>query len=473
MEAKLKMSICLSGMTAKIKAEVVSIFIKPDHPLVMLSNSLPWQELAEMAMPDVQKTKKGFWFLGRKLKLRTHLGVYLLQLIHNMTDRDAERFVLDNAAFQLFCGLGSVENWKCPDHTKIEEFRNRLSNETQNAIANFMAQLGVRLGAADPSMLDQDSTVQEANMAYPADANIMVKLVGKAKKFVDWMLPHLGIFQQNFPGKIDFKACKSKLKEYFFSSTRGDIEKKKRIFNELYEVCCKELTKIQQIHLTPQCIERLPWNMRQAWLQIKSNIDSYLAHVSSFMQTGDMVKGKILSLHLNAVTCFNKGKLDKKLHFGRAFQLGRIGGNFLIVTNSETVRMDDKKNVKPMVTLHQKLFGEDTLKSYGTDRGYFSNANDRFLQKQVGLTDTALQKPGFKIESLSEEKKSIYQSLVDRRSGIEPLIGHAKHKGQLGKSRMKSDRTILSSGYGAITGFNARQLIAFLQHQSKTQLKVA
>ncbi|HAU1150625.1 TPA: hypothetical protein JBI12_01510 [Legionella pneumophila] len=49
--------------------------------------------------------------------------------------------------------------------------------------------------------------------------------------------------------------------------------------------------------------------------------------------------------------------------------------------------------------------------------------------------------------------------MVNRRSGTEPLIGHAKHGGQIGQSRMKSDNGIESSGYTAVLGFNMRQLI--------------
>lgn len=52
----------------------------------------------------------------------------------------------------------------------------------------------------------------------------------------------------------------------------------------------------------------------------------------------------------------------------------------------------------------------------------------------------------------------IRQLLHNRRAGIEPLIGHAKHGGQLGRSRIKSDGTTKSAGYAAVFGFNLRQL---------------
>lgn len=55
--------------------------------------------------------------------------------------------------------------------------------------------------------------------------------------------------------------------------------------------------------------------------------------------------------------------------------------------------------------------------------------------------------------------KACEEKLINRRSGIEPLIGHINHGGQLGRSRIKSDHAIEVSGYTSVLGFNLRQLI--------------
>jgi len=41
-----------------------------------------------------------------------------------------------------------------------------------------------------------------------------------------------------------------------------------------------------------------------------------------------VINTSIASLHAYEVGCFNKGRLNKGLQFGRAYQLARIGGNF-------------------------------------------------------------------------------------------------------------------------------------------------
>jgi transposase, IS5 family len=209
-------------------------------------------------------------------------------------------------------------------------------------------------------------------------------------------------------------------------------------------------------------IARMPWNIRRAFNQVNTYCSDLFLHVASFLCRGVMVPDKALSFHAKAVGCFNKGKLAKGLQFGRAFQLGRIGGNFLLVAPCTSVRMEDKASVRPMISAHQEVCGQDMLASCGMDKGYYSNANHKYLQSLEGLKEFCLQQPGLEISRRGEDAAETYTRLVNRRSGIEPLIGHAKQGGQLGLSRMKTDDTTLAAGYSAIGGFNLRQLIRHL-----------
>ncbi len=45
------------------------------------------------------------------LRLRIHLGSYFLQQLFNLTDRQIEYAIKDNAAYQLFCGKCIVKKW--------------------------------------------------------------------------------------------------------------------------------------------------------------------------------------------------------------------------------------------------------------------------------------------------------------------------------------------------------------------------
>jgi hypothetical protein len=211
-----------------------------------------------------------------------------------------------------------------------------------------------------------------------------------------------------------------------------------------------------------------PWNIKRAFNQLQKHGQSYITDSIFYVYLGKLAKNKALSFHLNEVKCFNKNKSNKKLEFGRNIQLGRITGNFLVVGKSTNVRMEDKRSVKPMLELHQELFGEGKLKSFGSDKGYYSH-NNKALLVAANIEEIGLQQPRLK-DSLPENiRKETRIKLTNRRAGIEPLIGHAKHGGQLGRSRMKSDETTLSSAYSAVLGFNLRQLIRYEMGKVQSQ----
>src|SRR5215216_5259561 len=210
------MSISFSGLDTPCRVHPVTIDVSPTHPLIQLAQVIPWQALADMVLPDLKRTTpKGKWWLGRKLTLRIHLGAFLLQWLSNLTDRQVEWAIKDHAAYQLFCGRGGVALWHAPDHTKIEEFRSRLSPETPRQAANAIAVWATRLGFADPSTMDIDLTVQEGNIAYPSDAHLMVKMTLLVHKIWTYMKQNIPFFVDFIPS-VDVKAVKAKARAYVF-----------------------------------------------------------------------------------------------------------------------------------------------------------------------------------------------------------------------------------------------------------------
>lgn len=459
------MSICESGVKSNVKSGDVRIKIATDHPLIQLCNGLDWQKLTLMVLPDLkQSTKKGQWWLGRKLKLRIHLAIYWLQQLFNKTDRQIEYDAKDNAAYQLFCGKFIVDKWHVPDHTKIEKFRSRLSPETQKLLANEIAASAVKLGFGDPSEIDIDSTVQEANMAYPADSGLLKKLgvmAGKAAAFINKNVKEY----IKSPLTVDVKKIGKKAREYFFLPKKATQELKNTKLMSLLNVVCSEVKIVicACTSLSKAYIKRIPWHQARRINQIRNSAEKYLKDVRQFILTGSMVPTKILSFHLREAVCFTKGKPGKKYQFGRAFQLCRIKGNFLISSKCTSPQMPDKKSIEALITEHAATFNQVSINSVSTDKGYFSRKNEKYLLAQ-GVNEIGIQRPGnIKKAHPKPLSEACQEKLSNRRSGIEPLIGHVKLKGQLGRSRMKSDKSAESSGYTAILGFNLRQ---FIRHQA-------
>lgn len=442
-----------SGLDKKIKSTKIEIDVNKDEGLVQLANALDWNEIVNMIIGDLKTTtKKLLWWLGRKLVLRIHLGIFILQTYTKLTDRGIENAVRHNALYQVFCGKSIVKKWHCPDHTKIEKFRNRIKPETQQKIVSYIAKLASDRGFADPSKMDIDSTVQEANMTYPSDAKLLTKLGCMCKKVVDYFknMNITGIFNNI---DLDIKKIKKISKDYFFLAKNTKKEKRNDAFKNLYNIVKKEtknIIEICRLHIGENILKKLPWNIKRTVEQIKTHAKKYLDDVDYFIKNQTMKSGKILSFHLHDVACIVKGKIGKDKEFGRVFQIGRLGGNYLIVLQSTSVRQEDKKSLIPMVNEHEIIFGEKILKSCGSDKGYYSTCNVKALENRI--EELAIQIPGN-----VKKQIDINQELINRRAGIEPLIGHVKKYG-LEKSKMKSDESTLASGYRAVLGFNLNQL---------------
>ena len=457
------MSIDESGIVSKVLPRKMTVEVKSTHPLIALANVLPWDALAEMVVSDLKiTTKKGKWWMGRPLRLRIHLGAYLLQQLHNLTDRELEYAIKDNAAYQLFCGKHIVKQWHYPDHTKIETFRSRLSAETQRKLANKIATQAAALGFCDPRHIDIDSTVQEANMRYPVDSSLLCKLGAMAKRAADYMNEQLYVFKFR-PMVVNLKLIKGVAKTCFFISKIASKEEKTKKLQQLLDCVNKEVgLVIRNARSMGQAfVEEMPWNIKRIFVPLIEKSEKYLSDVKTFIHSGDMVKDKILSFHLNNVSCITKNKPGKKYQFGRMFQLGRVKGNFLFAGKSKNPNQSDKQSIELMLNAHDQTFGNKKIVSAATDKGYYSVKNEH-LMKTHGIEEIGIQRPS-NIKQRKPYPLPAYREneLIDRRAGIEPLIGHAKQGGQLGRSRMKSDSTIEASGFASILGFNLRQITRY------------
>jgi hypothetical protein len=326
-------------------------------------------------------------------------------------------------------------------------------------LANKITAHAIKLGFGDCSDVDIDSTVQEANIAYPADSCLLKRLgvmSNKVGKFLNKTLKECIAD----PIKINIKKSGSKAREYFFLQKNSTKEMKDEKMLDLLDVVRKETKRVVEIceALSEKSIKKMKWNYARTIRQIREFAKQYLKDVKTFLKAGSIVPTKILSFHLQKVTCFTKRKLGKKYQFGRGFQLGRITGNFFFVAKCDNIQMPDKTSLPSVLKEHQNIFDHAQINSLSTDKGYYSKKNEKLLIED-GISEIGLQRPYNVKKSKQSLSKKCEEKLINRRSGIEPLIGHIKQGGQLGRSRMKSDKAIEASGYTAVLGFNMRQLI--------------
>lgn len=356
-----------------------------------------------------------------------------------------------NAAWQIFCGRQHSDNWKLPDRSRVVRFRQRLEPETHRKLANALAVHAVKLGLASPESLDVDSTIQKANITPPTAGKFLLKLTEHTAKIAQ----HFGLMLDKKKRSLKQLFCR-----YSFTAKTRPEQRKDLLIqygNEVYDFMCEVFGTLESL---PQ-EHKIPWNIKKSMMQLKHKSSTIFNQIALWVMVQKFPQDTVKSLHLNQVECFNKGH-DKAV-FGRAYQLGRMGGNFMIVGECDSIRMEDGEALPAMMECHESLFGKGSLQSIAADKKYHTVHNLKDLESkniaEVGIGIPRSNKKTWNVMSSIEIRKKLRK----RRAGIEPMIGHLKHKGQMGRSRMKTDRTTLASGYSAVLGLNLRQLLKQLR----------
>lgn len=470
------MSLDISGIDEKVAGQKITVEIDNNHPLIKLANKLPWEDMLAIILPDLQNTEKEKYWLGRKLKVRIHLGIYLLQQMYNLTDRQSEYALKDNVAFQLFCGKGIMDNWHAPDHTKIEEFRSRLLPETQRKLANFITTHAAKTNYACPTEVDIDSTVQEANISPTSPVNLMLKVVVMAKTIAKALCdirPDMaaryniklgwirGLVLSYYSARRAKKALDDNINKRHKQNSEILIRKIWHMVFEAANPIAKDAYQLLEVSSLGKY-----WGLRRTIETLTWRGMQYLDKVHAWLFQ-KQPRPTIYSFHSDTVQCFNKNKIAKKIQYGRHYQIARVKNNFVYVGRCIDLQMSDSKCVEQLVYEHYQTFELDStnntnarranIKSIAFDRGYYSRSNKEFLAKQ-NIDEVYLPKRRYIDFEVPDLDKETEIKLHNRRAGIEAIIGHIKHGGQLRRSRMKSDVTTLAAGYCSVLGFNLRQL---------------
>jgi hypothetical protein len=326
-----------------------------------------------------------------------------------------------------------------------------------------MCNAAVSAGFANPNHVDIDSTIQEANITYPSEAKMLAKLAGLSKKVADYIDKNIKDFF--LIGKIgsysvNIKEIRSLYRDYVFTAKKDNPNiKKYKLRNLLTSVTSPLCNAFATCEKLLRWGPELPWNIQKTVQQIIDVGMPYFDNLAQKILLGSDKYNDRFSLHASDVACFSKGKAHKKYEFGRAFQLARIAGNFVFALPSSDIRMDDKQAIKKLIIEHKNLFGDKKLHTASADKGYYSSANEELLI-EYGVKEVGIIRPN-KIKKNKLHTPDIIEKLQSRRSGIEPIIGHMKHGGQLGRSRMKKDQTTLAAGYSSVLGFNLRQIVRY------------
>ena len=173
-------------------------------------------------------------------------------------------------------------------------------------------------------------------------------------------------------------------------------------------------------------------------------------HAQSFLNKKAKSKYKtagnkiLYSFHAEEVECIGKGKLHKPYEFGNKVGLGVSGrGNFILGVKSLHGNPYDGHTLNQTIEKIESTTGQEVGNMF-VDLGYCGNN----YQKKGKIYTPRTKK------TLTPKLKAMQK----RRSAIEPVIGHLKQYGRMGRNYLKGIIGDILNPIISAIGFNLRSI---------------
>jgi len=442
------------------------IRIESTHPLVLLADEVDWTSLTERV--EVVRERKLKSAAGRPPHLRALIGAMLLKATRDMTWRDAEDQIRHYAPARYLCGLTETE-WT-PDHTTLHDFAQLLGEDGVALLSEFTVRWAIKEKLASPQVAVADTTAQEAAIGHPNEMGLLASFVasvalaaGRAGRALAGLARRAGkalkeaskkVWSYRLKAKDASKAAKDRMTEEMAKLVGGlnravgrALRGAERGANRLRKYGKVARRKLSQLHQT----------MKQLLPQIRS-----------WLRTGFVVPGKIISVHIPQLYSIVRGKVGKAVEFGLNWGMTQIKGGFVLARRAaDRKELVDTKYAIEAVKDHIARFGQ-APRAFAYDRGGYSVSNVRALKK-AGVKQVALAPRG-QARSAVDEKTA--RRLAKERALIEGSIGAIKSsRYNFNRPRAHSVEMMGTSGQLAVLGFNLNKLLRGIA--AKRQLALA
>ena len=432
-------NITFSQKQERLFDERLSIKLNPKNKLYKLRDLVNWSELEARALPSIEIKQFG----RNKKDHRVMLALSMLQAMYNGSDSFTEEELKENIYWQYFCGYEYLQQDLDVSEATIRRFRNDLGEEGYNEILKELLRIGLKVGALKKKDLESviiDTTVQIKNIKHPHD----VYLMETAREKVVDLCKRLGIpLNETYAKTFKYKTIKLwKYKEDSKARQRRKIMISLKVrLGRLIRICQRAIEK-SKLELSEE---------DGAILSRAKNI-----HAQSILKKKDKdiykKENKIIySFHAPEVECIGKGKLNKPYEFGNKVGIAVSGrGNFVLGIKSFHGNPYDGHTLDQTVAELRKLSPE-TSKIF-VDLGYTGH---NFKEK--GKVFTAKTK-----KTLSNDDKKMQK----RRSAIEPIIGHLKNFGRMGRNYLKGLVGDIVNPLISAVGLNLRRIANVLREST-------
>jgi len=398
------------------------------HELVVLAERIDWVWLDD-------ELAGCFSDQGRPAEpVRFMIGMFMLKHTYGLSDEQTwDRWVQD-PYFQYFTGEEFFQHALPHERSGMSHWRKRIGDRLDILLAETLrvAHDAGALKKSDLARVTVDTTVQPKNVAFPTDAKLLetaIRQLGKLarqhsvplRQSYGRVASRAAMMAGRYAHAKQFKRMNRRIK--FLRTRLGrlirDIRRKTDGDEGLEETFAVALSRAAQIRGQKQ--------RQRGW--------------------------KLYSWHAPETECIGKGKPHKPYEFGVKVSLTTTnkrckGGQFILHAKALPGNPYDGHTLKQVIEETEALTGREIERVY-VDKGY--RGHDAPRPHRV-----------FK----SGQKRGVHGQIrreLRRRSAIEPVIGHCKADGHLGRNFLKGRLGDHINAVMSAVGYNLRLILKWLR----------
>lgn len=422
-----------SGQEDLFRARLKNI-INLEHELVRLGEWIDWPRLeTHFAAYYSEEGRPG-------TPIRLIVGLHLLKHIESLSDEEVcERWERD-PYMQYFCGEEYFQHQFPLERSGMTHFRQRVGEQAFEKLLQETLVAAYRAGALNlraTEVVAIDTTVQQKAIAHPTEHGLLLTAIR-----------HVG---------AEAKKAGLRLRQSYVRVARYAAMKTGRYLHAKQKKRARRQQKFLRVRL-----RRLIRDVRRKMAAAPTLSESAIPRLENVLgralhiarqQRGD--QDYLYSWHASEVECISKGKARAPYEFGCKVSLATNlhpakGGHFILHAQALHGNPYDGHTLAAALADLRRQVGRAPLRVM-VDQGYQGH---RIVSRETQIYITK-QKRGI-TDKLKRELK--------RRTVVEPVIGHAKNEGLLGRNWLKGRSGDCINALLSAVGFNLRQLLRFLQH---------
>jgi IS5 family transposase len=402
--------------------------INMKHELVRLAARIDWAWIdGEIAPLYSDRGRPG-------IETRFMIGLLLLKHIYGLSDEGVcERWVYD-PYFQHFTGEEFFQHAFPHERSDLSHWRTRLGDKLELLLAESLrvAHDSGALRIRDLERVTVDTTVQPKNVTFPTDA----KLVHAAIRGLNRLARHHGVKLRQSYLRLAKRAA-------MMAGRYAHAKQFNRHHRELRFLRTRLGRLIRDIRRKTKGQEALEAAFQEA-----------LSRASQIRSQRQRQRGwKLYSFHAPEVECIGKGKARSPYEFGVKVSIVATNrrapaGLFVLHAKALPGNPYDGHTLRDLLDGAQHLTGCQIERAY-VDKGY--RGHDAPNPRRVFISG---QKRGV---------VGVIKRELRRRSAIEPLIGHMKEEGHLGRCFLKGFAGDAANAILSAIGHNFRRILAWLR----------